>query len=149
MKTSDFTTTISVDQTPQEAFEAINNVRDWWPGEIEGNTTKLNDEFSYRYKKMHYSNQKLVEVIPGKKVIWLVTESSLNFVENKSEWTGTKIIFEIFENDNKTQVRFTHQGLVPQFECFDACSNAWTDIIRDGLRALITTGKGKASLENA
>jgi len=149
MKTSDFTTTISVDQTPQEAFNAINNVRDWWPGEIEGNTTKLNDEFSYRYKKMHYSNQKLVEVIPGKKVIWLVTESSLNFVENKSEWTGTKIIFEIFENDNKTQVRFTHQGLVPQFECFDACSNAWTDIIRDGLRALITTGKGKASLENA
>jgi len=149
MKTSDFTTTISVDQTPQEAFDAINNVRDWWPGEIEGNTTKLNDEFSYRYKKMHYSNQKLVEVIPGKKVIWLVTESSLNFVENKSEWTGTKIIFEIFENDNKTQVRFTHQGLVPQFECFDACSNAWTDIIRDGLRALITTGKGKASLENA
>jgi len=149
MKTSDFTTTISVDQTPQEAFNAINNVRDWWPGEIEGNTTKLNDEFSYRYKKMHYSNQKLVEVIPGKKVIWLVTESSLNFVENKSEWTGTKIIFEIFEKDNKTQVRFTHQGLVPQFECFDACSNAWTDIIRDGLRALITTGKGKASLENA
>jgi len=149
MKTSDFTTTISVDQTPQEAFDAINNVRDWWPGEIEGNTTKLNDEFSYRYKKMHYSNQKLVEVIPGKKVIWLVTESSLNFVENKSEWTGTKIIFEIFEKDNKTQVRFTHQGLVPQFECFDACSNAWTDIIRDGLRALITTGKGKASLENA
>jgi len=149
MKTSDFTTTISVDQTPQEAFDAINNVRDWWPGEIEGNTTKLNDEFSYRYKKMHYSNQKLVEVIPGKKVIWLVTESSLNFVENKSEWTGTKIIFEIFENDNKTQVRFTHQGLVPQFECFDACSNAWTDIIRDGLRKLITTGEGKASLEKA
>ena len=149
MKTSDFTTTISVDQTPQEAFEAINNVRDWWPGEIEGNTTKLNDEFSYRYKKMHYSNQKLVEVIPGKKVIWLVTESSLNFVENKSEWTGTKIIFEISEKGNKTQVRFTHQGLVPQFECFDACSNAWTDIIRDGLRGLITTGKGKASLENA
>jgi len=149
MKTSDFTTTISVDQTPQEAFEAINNVRDWWPGEIEGNTTKLNGEFSYRYKKMHYSNQKLVEVIPGKKVVWLVTESSLNFVENKSEWTGTKIIFEISEKGNKTQVRFTHQGLVPQFECFDACSNAWTDIIRDGLRGLITTGKGKASLENA
>ena len=149
MKTSDFTTTISVDQTPQEAFNAINNVRDWWPGEIEGNTTKLNGEFSYRYKKMHYSNQKLVEVIPGKKVVWLVTESSLNFVENKSEWTGTKIIFEISEKGNKTQVRFTHQGLVPQFECFDACSNAWTDIIRDGLRELITTGKGEASLENA
>src|SRR4030095_13280217 len=149
MKPSDFTTVILVDQTPEEAFDAINNVRDWWPGEIEGNTKKLNDEFTYRYKKMHYSNQKLVEVIPGKKVVWLVTNSSLNFVQNKGEWTGTKIIFEISEKGNKTQVRFTHQGLVPQFECFDACSNAWTDIIRDGLRGLITTGKGQASLEKA
>ncbi len=149
MKASDFSTTILVDQTPTEAFDAINNVRDWWPGEIEGNSKKLNDEFTYRYKKMHYSNQKLVEVIPGKKVVWLVTDSSLNFVENKSEWTGTKMIFEISERGNKTQVRFTHQGLVPQYECFDACSNAWTDIIRDGLRGLITTGKGQASLEKA
>lgn len=149
MKASDFTTTILVDQTPGEAYDAINNVRDWWPGQIEGNTKKLNDEFTYRYKKMHYSNQRLVEVIPGKKVVWLVTDSSLNFVGNKSEWTGTKIIFEISEKGDKTEVRFTHQGLVPQYECFDACSNAWTDIIRDGLRGLITTGKGQASLEKA
>ena len=147
MKTSDFTTTISVDQTPQEAFNAINNVRDWWPGEIEGNTTKLNDEFSYRYKKMHYSNQKLVEVIPGKKVIWLVTESSLNFVENKSEWTGTKVIFEISKKGNKTQLVFTHEGLVPEVECYDACSPAWTQYIQHSLFSLITTGKGDPNLE--
>jgi len=147
MEQQDFTTSILVDQTPMEAFDAINNVRAWWPGEIEGNTTKLDDEFIYRYKKIHYSKQKLVEVIPAKKVVWLVTDSSLNFVENKTEWTGTKIIFEISEKNNKTQVRFTHQGLIPQYECFDSCSNAWSDIIKNGLRNLLTTGKGKASLE--
>ena len=149
MDNRDFTTSIQVDQTPQEAFDAINNVRAWWPGEIEGNTKKLDDEFTYRYKKIHYSKQKLVEVIPAKKVVWLVTDSSLNFVENKSEWTGTKIIFEITEKDNKTQIRFTHLGLIPNYECFDSCSNAWTDIIRNGLRGLITTGKGQANLEKA
>ena len=147
MDNRDFTTSIQVDQTPQEAFDAINNVRAWWPGEIEGNTKKLDDEFTYRYKKIHYSKQKLVEVIPAKKVVWLVTDSSLNFVENKTEWTGTKIIFEISEKTNKTQIRFTHQGLIPQYECFDSCSNAWSDIIKNGLRNLITTGTGKASLE--
>jgi hypothetical protein len=147
MDQQDFTTSIQVDITPQEAFDAINNVRAWWPGEIEGNTKKLNDEFTYRYKKFHYSKQKLVEVIPGKKVVWLVTDSSLNFVEHKSEWTGTKIIFEISGKDNKTQIRFTHQGLIPKYECFDSCSNAWTDIIRNSLRSLITTGKGQASLK--
>ena len=149
MEQQDFTTSILVDQTPMEAFDAINNVRAWWPGEIEGNTTKLDDEFIYRYKKIHYSKQKLVEVIPGKKVVWLVTDSSLNFVENKTEWTGTKIIFEISEKNNKTQVRFTHQGLIPQYECFDSCSNAWGDIIKNGLRRLITEGKGQANLEKA
>jgi hypothetical protein len=147
MQQQDFTTSVLVDQTAMQAFDAINNVRAWWPGEIEGNTTKLNDEFIYRYKNIHYSKQKLVEVIPGKKVVWLVTDSSLNFVENKTEWTGTKIIFEISEKNDKTQIRFTHQGLIPQYECFDSCSNAWSDIIKDGLRNLITTGKGKASLE--
>ena len=147
MEQQDFTTSILVDQTPMEAFDAINNVRAWWPGEIEGNTTKLDDEFIYRYKKIHYSKQKLLEVIPGNKVVWLVTDSSLNFVENKTEWTGTKIIFEISKNNNKTWVRFTHQGLIPQYECFDSCSNAWSDIIKNGLRNLITTGTGKASLE--
>ena len=147
MEQQDFTTSILVDQAPMEAFDAINNVRGWWPGEIEGNTTKLDDEFIYRYKKIHYSKQKLLEVIPGNKVVWLVTDSSLNFVENKTEWTGTKIIFEISEKNNKTQVRFTHQGLIPQYECFDSCSNAWSDIIKNGLRNLLTTGKGKASLE--
>jgi hypothetical protein len=146
MDQRDFTTSIQVDQTPREAFDAINNVRAWWPGEIEGNTKKLNDEFIYRYKKIHYSKQKLVEIIPGKKVVWLVTDSNLNFVENKSEWTGTKIIFEISEKDNKTQIRFTHLGLVPNYECFDSCSNAWSDIIRNSLRSLITTGKGKPGL---
>jgi len=149
MEQQDFTTSILIDQTPMEAFDAINNVRAWWPGEIEGNTTKLDDEFIYRYKKIHYSKQKLVEVIPGKKVVWLVTDSSLNFVENKTEWTGTKIIFEISEKNNKTQIRFTHQGLVPQYECFDSCSNAWGDIIKNGLRRLITEGKGQANLEKA
>jgi len=145
----DFTTTIRVDQTPMEAFDAINNVRAWWPGEIEGNTTKLNDEFTYRYKKIHYSKQKLVEVIPGRKVAWLVTDSSLSFVENKTEWTGTKIIFDISEKNNKTEIRFTHQGLIPKYECFDSCSNAWSEIIRNGLRRLISKGKGQADLETA
>jgi len=145
----DFTTTIRVDQTPMEAFDAINNVRAWWPGEIEGNTTKLNDEFTYRYKKIHYSKQKLAEVLPGRKVAWLVTDSSLSFVENKTEWTGTKIIFDISEKNNKTEIRFTHQGLIPKYECFDSCSNAWSEIIRNGLRRLISKGKGQADLETA
>ncbi len=143
MGEKDFTTTILVDQTPTEVFNAINNVRGWWQGEIEGSTNKLNDEFIYRMKEFHFSKQKLVELIPNKKIVWLITDSKLNFTKDKSEWTGTKIIFEVSEQKNKTQLRFTHLGLIPKFECYDACSNAWGLLVQESLLSLITTGKGK------
>ena len=143
MATSNFTTFFLVDETPHAVFNAVNNVSSWWQGEIEGSSTKLNDEFTYRMGEFHFSRQKLVEVIPDKKVVWLVTESQLNFVKDKSEWTGTKISFEIREQDNKTQLRFTHVGLVPKFECYGGCSNAWEQLVQQSLFSLITTGKGK------
>jgi hypothetical protein len=143
MKTSDFTTTILVDQTPEEVFNAINNVRGWWTGDpgIEGSTDKLNDEFTYDYQPYHHSKQKITELIPGKKIVWLVTDSSINFVSDKNEWTGSKIIFEIENKGDKTEVRFTHVGLVPDIECYDDCSNAWGSYISNSLRNFITDGK--------
>jgi len=143
MTTPDFTTTIVVDQTPKQVFNAINNPQAWWSGEIKGSTDKLNDEFTYRYKELHLSKQRIVEMIPDQKVVWLVTESKINYAEDKREWTDTKISFEISEQDNKTQLRFTHLGLVPEIECFDSCSNSWSQLIQQGLFSLITTGKGK------
>ncbi len=142
MTASNYTTAILVDNTAAEAFNAINNVRGWWQGEIEGSTNKLNDEFTYRMEEIHFSKQKLVELIPNEKVVWLVTDSKLNFTKDKSEWTGTKIIFEINEISNKTQVRFTHLGLVPAIECYGGCSGAWEQLIQQSLFSLITTGKG-------
>jgi hypothetical protein len=136
-----FTTRISVDQTPKQVFDAINDVAGWWSGEIEGNAGQLGDEFTYRYKNFHRSRQRVTELVSGKKVVWLVLESSLNFVEDKSEWNGTRISFEIAKKGNKTQIRFTHVGLAPDHECYGACSNAWGSLINGNLRSLITTGK--------
>ena len=143
MKTMDFTTTILVDQTKKQVFDAINNPRLWWSGEINGNAKKLNDEFTYRYKDFHYSKQRVVEMIPEQKVVWLVTESVINFTENKEEWTGTRICFEIAGEGNQTRLRFSHLGLLPGIECFESCSNAWSQLIHQSLSALITTGEGK------
>jgi len=142
MTTQDFTTTLLVSQTPKEAFDAINNVRGWWSEEIEGSTNKLNDVFKYHFEDVHRCEVKLIEVIPDKKVVWLVMDNYFKFTKDKSEWTGTKISFEISQQDNKTQIRFTHLGLVPEYECYDICRDAWSDYIKNSLRSLITTGKG-------
>jgi len=143
MDNQNFTVSFLVDQTPEEAFNAINNVRRWWTENLEGGTQKLNDEFEVRFGDVHYSRQKLVEVVPNKKIAWLITDSQLNFIKNKSEWTNTKISFEIAEKDGKTKVLFTQLGLIPEIECYRDCSNAWGYYINSSLRNLITTGKGQ------
>jgi hypothetical protein len=86
---------------------------------------------------------KIIEFIPNKKVVWYVLENYFDFTHDKTEWKGTKIIFEISKKDNKTQIQFSHLGLVPAYECFDICSNAWSQYIQSSLRNLITTGKGE------
>ena len=146
MNNQSYTTTFLVDQTPEECFAAINNVRKWWSAKprIEVSTYKLGDEFIYRYGDVHYSKQKITELIPGKKVVWLVLDATLSFTKDKTEWNGTEIIFDISKKDDKTEVRFTHKGLVPQVECFDKCSNAWGLYINGSLKSLITTGKGQS-----
>ena len=145
MANQNFSVSFLVDQRPGEVFAAVNNVKGWWTENLEGNSQKLNDEFEVRFGDVHYSKQKLIELVPNKKVVWLVTDSKLSFLKDKSEWTGTKISFEMDEQDKKTQVRFTHLGLVPEIECYDACSNAWSEYINHSLRALITASNGKAN----
>lgn len=142
MKSQNFSTTVRVDQTPEAAFAAINNVRGWWSGRIDGTTDELGAEWTYRYEDVHLSKQKITEFVPGKKIVWEVLDGYLNFVEDKTEWKGTKITFDIDQKGGQTEVRFTHLGLVPDFECFELCSNAWGFYINGSLRSLIETGKG-------
>ena len=143
MTTKDFTTTISVAQTPEEVFKAMTNVRGWWSENIEGSTNKLGAEFTYRYKDIHRCTMRLTEVVPNKQVEWLVLDNYFEFTKDKTEWKGNTISFSISEKDNQTQLCFTHVGLVPEYECYDICFNAWTGYINNSLRNLITTGKGQ------
>jgi Activator of Hsp90 ATPase homolog 1-like protein len=142
MKPQDYTIAFTVDQSPDGVFDAVNNVRGWWSGEIDGRTDKLGAEFTYRYKDVHRSTQKITELVPGKKVVWHVVDSYIDFVEDKTEWNGTDVVFEIGKKAGKTELRFTHVGLAPAIECYENCSSAWSFYINGSLRSLITTGKG-------
>jgi hypothetical protein len=142
MKTESYTISYMVDQSQQEVFDAINNVREWWSGEIDGRTDKLGAEFTYRYQDLHRTTQKITELVPGKKVVWHIVDSHINFVQDKAEWNGTDVVFEIERKGARTELRFTHVGLVPAIECYGKCAGAWGFYINESLRNLITTGKG-------
>jgi len=158
MTRSDFNTRILVNQTPEQVFNAVNNPRAWWSEEIVGETDKLNAVFDYHFEDIHRCRIQLVEMVPNKKVVWLVLENyfkpgifdddtthpkSNRFPNDEAEWTDTTIHFELSEKDGKTQLQFLHLGLIPEYECFDVCANAWTHYIRESLYGLISTGKGQ------
>jgi len=143
MKDQSFTTTILVDQSPAEVFKAINNPRAWWSEDIGGNPDKLNEEWTYHFGDNHRSKMKTIEMIPDKKVVWLVEENYFKFTKDPNEWVGDKITFEISKKGDKTQLVFTQLGLVPAYECYNVCEGAWTGFVQQSLQSLITTGKGQ------
>lgn len=147
MKEQDYTTSFVVDKDATTVFNAISNFRGWWSEQIEGNTDKLNETFFYHYKDVHLSKIKLIESVPGKKLVYLVIDNQFNFTEDKSEWINTKLIFDISHESGKTKVQFTHVGLVPDYECYEVCQDAWTSYIQGSLKNYITTGIGKPNPE--
>lgn len=144
MDQASYSTSFVVDESPEKVFEAINNPRAWWPGRFEGAMDRLGAEFEYAYPPYHRSTQRLVEFVPGRKVVWHVVDAHLSFVDDKSEWRDTRLVFEIGERDGRTEMHFTHAGLHPGCECYEKCAVSWSSIVDDSLRKLITTGKGRA-----
>lgn len=145
MTTKNFTTTIRVEKSAKEVYNAINNVRGWWSEEIEGNTDRLNEVFDYHFEDIHRCKIKVVEMVPNEKIMWWVMENYFkpSVIKDRTEWTDTHIMFEISEKDGKTELRFTHVGLVPEYECYEICEEAWTTYIQQSLRNLIVKGVGK------
>ena len=134
---TDFSTTFTVDQPPAAVFAAVNDVRRWWTGDVEGSSSSVGDEFTYSYEDVHRSTQRVIELVPDARVVWLVTDAQLGFTADPGEWKGTEIVFDIAREGDRTEVRFTHVGLAPEVECFEACSNAWGYYINGSLRSLI------------
>lgn len=137
-----FTRTIVSSLTPMEAFQVILDVPVWWSGyfneHFEGKTSALNDVFSFTAGDgAHYSRQQLTELVPGAKIVWLVTDSRLSFLEKQDEWTGTKLVFDISKEGGQTIVRFTHEGLTPEVECYDSCTPAWAQYLQGKLLPLL------------
>ena len=137
MPDHNYTTTISVIQNPAIVFEAITNVREWWSEDIEGQADKIGETFKHRYMDVHRCELTVTDLVPGEKVVWTVLANYFSFTEDQTEWVGNDIIFEISPAGDKTEIRFTQVGLVPDYECYALCTAGWHSLINGSLRELI------------
>ena len=142
MKNEDFNCSINANVTAEEAMGAISQVRDWWAKDFTGNAEKLNDEFTVRFGET-FVDFKITEFIRDRKVVWTVTNCYLPWLNDKTEWTGTRVVFDISAGNNLTTIHFTHHGLAPQAECYNQCVKGWTEHITGSLLKLLEQGVGQ------
>ena len=142
MENNDFNSSISVNISADEAIKKISNLPAWWGVPFTGSSEKLNDEFVVKMGGESFFNFTVSELIPGKRIVWLVTDCFMPWYTDKKEWANTKLIFDLTENNGKTDLKFTHEGLRPNIECYKDCEKGWTHWIQKSLFSYFTTGKG-------
>lgn len=148
MNIRNYSLVFTAEASPEAVVAAICNVRGWWSEGIEGNAMKTGDRFTHRVLDLHRCDIAVREIVPGRKVVWTVLDNHFSFTKDPTEWKDTDIVFEIARVDGHTEVRFTHVGLVPEYECYAVCSDGWSTYI-DSLRELITTGTGQPNVGEA
>ena len=142
MNATNYQHRFTVQATPEQVYEAITRVSDWWAINTEGSTTAVGDEFTVQFGDVHLTKQRITEAVPGKRVVWRVIESLLPWLKDREEWKGTELVFEIAATDDGAQLTFTHAGLTPQLECSDQCEKGWDYFLGESLFKLITEGAG-------
>jgi Activator of Hsp90 ATPase homolog 1-like protein len=142
MKKKDFQCSISAKISAEDAIKRIGNIPKWWGVTFSGSTEKQNDKFVVKMTGDSFFNFTVAELIPGKKVVWLVTDCNMPWYSDKEEWTNTKLIFDLSESNGITKLNFTHEGLTPEVECYKDCETGWTHWIRTSLLSYFTIGEG-------
>ena len=138
---NNFRHSFTVNVPAEEVLEYVNRVPDWWATNFEGSSNKLHDIFTVRFGDVTVDFM-IIEFIPDRKIVWLVTDCNLDWLDDKKEWKDTKIVWEVMTIKNLTQLSMTHEGLVPELECYEDCKEGWNFHVGESLFRLITEGIG-------
>lgn len=142
MKQNNYQCSITANVIVAKAIESINRVDKWWTENFEGSAEDLGDKFTVTFSGETFVDFEVVELIPGKKMTWLVTDCYLPWLADKKEWKGTNAVWELSGTNHTTTINFTHVGLVPQVECYESCVKGWDEYVKDSLLKLLTKGEG-------
>lgn len=142
MNNNSFNSSITTPTGADDAIAKISKVPEWWGVTFSGRSEQQGDEFTVKMTGDSFFNFTVSELVPGKRVVWLVTDCHMPWYSDKTEWKDTRLIFDLSEKGGETEVRFTHEGLTPDVECYEDCQTGWTHWIKTSLFSYLATGKG-------
>jgi uncharacterized protein YndB with AHSA1/START domain len=146
MNVQDYKKTITVNATPQKVFESLTTeIEGWWTNGYQGNAAHIGDEFRVYFAQIHDTTFSIEELVPNQKVVWLCTKAHINLPEVTvhDEWKGTRMIWTIGADGDKTTLTLHHEGLNNTVQCFDSCTQGWNEFFAASLYSFLETGTGK------
>jgi uncharacterized protein YndB with AHSA1/START domain len=105
----------------------------WWTKDTQWDG-KVGSVISFRFGDRGFIDVKVLELDPAKRMLWQV-------VDGPAVWIGTKISFDLVQEDDFTLVFFKHQGWKEPNEFTHHCSTKWALFLMS-TKSLVETGAG-------
>lgn len=116
-----------------KALTTISGLSGWWTTDTKGDSAKFGGVIKFRFGNGGF-DMKVRALEPDKHVLWEV-------IDGPVEWFGTKISWDIRQEDDWTIIFFKHEGWKEPVEFMHHCSTKW-GVFLLSLKSMLETGKG-------
>lgn len=127
---------VAVKSSADDTYKALatrDGLAGWWTTDTQGNCD-LGGVIQFRFGMRGRIDMKVLELDPAKRVLWQV-------VGGPPDWIGTKVSFELAQDDGFTIILFKHQDWKEPTEFMHHCSTKWAVFLMS-IKSLVETGKG-------
>lgn len=148
-KIMSYTTKVLIKGSKEQIFDAISqHVQKWW-GNTDCTVSGIDDEFITSFDKTYWKF-KISKFEPFTEIVWKCIDAShihAGYNEIEKEWIGTSVQWLLEEsNQNETILHFTHNGLIPELNCYEICFPAWERFVTKSLKSFVEMGTGMPHL---
>jgi uncharacterized protein YndB with AHSA1/START domain len=127
---------VGIRSSPGDVYQALttrDGLAGWWTVDTQGESA-VGEVLQFRFGEKGGFDMEVLELQPDERVVWKV-------VGGPDEWIGTKVDWELRQDDDHTIVLFRHEGWKEPVEFMHHCSTKWA-IFMMSLKTLVETGSG-------
>ena len=130
---------VGIRSSLDDAYKALatrEGLASWWTNDTRGES-EVDGVLEFRFGERGGFDMKVLELTPGKRVLWKV-------VDGPKEWIGTKISWDLRKEGERSIVMFKHEGWREPVEFMHHCSTKWAVFLMS-LKSLVENGRGAPS----